>query len=368
MALSWFGGSKQASLGELIAARKYARAIEVLRAQFRGGARDPRLRLQLADVLVLAGRAREATPILSALADEYAREGYAAKAIAVLKKLQKVAPGQPDVERRLAELLHGRLRPADAPARPPAAACEPAAFEFGMEEIGSEGALEIAVEATTGALPTARPPESVPSGTPSAAGAPPATEPVGTEEEFFDTLQDIVEAGEDAAAAEALAPSSAAAAGPFPSPLFGGFSEDELRAVIARLRLLSFEPGDIVVTEGQPGDSLFVLTTGALKAFVRDQTGRNVPVREMPEGSFFGEISMLCERPRSATVTCATRCELLALDRAAFDAIVAEHPRVRQVVQETYEARAGSLEEMLAREGWDATPPPAPSEPETLAR
>jgi CRP-like cAMP-binding protein len=155
---------------------------------------------------------------------------------------------------------------------------------------------------------------------------------------------------------------------PVPSPLFGGFSEDELRAVIARLRLVSFEPGDIVVTEGQPGDSLFVLTTGVLKAHVRDQSGRNVPVREMPEGSFFGEISMLCERPRSATVTCATRCEMLALDRAAFDEIVAEHPRVRQVVQETYEARAGSLEEMLAREGWDATPPPLQQESVTPAR
>jgi CRP-like cAMP-binding protein len=348
MALSWFGGSKQASLGDLIAARKYTRAIEVLRAQFRGGARDPRLRLQLADVLVLAGRAREATPILSALADEYAREGFAAKAIAVLKKLQKVAPGQADVERRLAELLHGRLRPADAPARPPAAAgFEPAGFEFGMEEIGSEDAGEIAVEAT----------------------ASPSAPPVVAEEEFFDTLQDIVEAGESAAAAEALAPSPASAAAPqVPSPLFGGFSEDELRAVISRLRLLSFEPGDIVVTEGQPGDSLFVLTTGALKAFVRDQTGRNVPVRDMPEGSFFGEISMLCEQPRSATVTCATHCELLALDRAAFDEIVAVHPHVRQVVQETYETRAGSLEEMLARDGWDGTPPKAPQESETPAR
>ena len=347
-------GSKQASLGELIAARKYARAIEVLRAQFRGGARDPRLRLQLADVLALAGRPKEAAPILSALADEYAREGYAAKAIAVLKKLQKVAPGQPDVERRLAELLHGRLRPAEPPARPEASAYEPAAFEFGMEEIGSDDAGDDAGRPPSSRRPRwpCRPParrgpsrsSSTRSRTSSRrARAPPRRRPPSR-------------------------PRPRRPSRPVPSPLFGGFSEDELRAVIARLRLLSFEPGDIVVTEGQPGDSLFVLTTGVLKAFVRDQGGRNVPVREMPEGSFFGEISMLCERPRSATVTCATHCEMLALDRAAFDEIVAEHPHVRQVVQETYEARAGSLEEMLAREGWDGTPPPAPDEPGTPAR
>src|SRR5512141_329108 len=102
MALAWFSGQKE-SLADLIARKRYGKAIEVLREQFSDGVRDPRMRLQLADVLVLAGRAREAAPILSALADEFAREGYAAKAIAVLKKVEKIAPGRADVERRLAE-------------------------------------------------------------------------------------------------------------------------------------------------------------------------------------------------------------------------------------------------------------------------
>jgi hypothetical protein len=137
MALAWFG-AKQESLGELIARKKYGRALDVLRTQFRGGARDPRLRMQLADVLVLAGRPKEAAPILVGLADEYAREGFAAKAIAVLKKLQKIAPGQPEVEARLAELLHARMGARVAPAAAP----EPAGgLEIGMEEIGIGEAL-----------------------------------------------------------------------------------------------------------------------------------------------------------------------------------------------------------------------------------
>ena len=123
--------------------------------------------------------------------------------------------------------------------------------------------------------------------------------------------------------------------------------------MIAKFRLLSYEAGDIVVSEGQPGDSLFVLTTGALKAFVRDRAGRNVLVREMPEGSFFGEVSILSGQPRSATVTCASRCELLELDLPALQEIVAAHPHVREVIQEAYESRAGSEEEMQARAGAD---------------
>lgn len=354
MALGWFGGSREASLGELIAAKKYSKAVEVLRAQFREGARDPRLRLQLADVLVLSGRAKEAVPILSTLADEYAREGFAAKAIAVLKKLQKVAPGKPEVERRLAELLHRRIGPSAAP-RPSAEALEPRGLEIGMEEAGADEAVEIGIEG-----PIAPAAASV-AASPASTGAdapPPAEEAAGSEQDFLSTLHDIVEAGEIAAAAAPAAPPASDAPRPAPSPLFSGFSEAELAAVITRFRLISFEPGDIVVSEGQPGDSLFVLTTGALKAFVRDQTGRNVPVRDMPEGSFFGEVSILSGKPRTATVTCAGRCELLELDRAALDAIVAEHPRVREVIQETYRSRAGSLEEMLAREGWEGPPGP----------
>jgi hypothetical protein len=365
MALGWFGGSKEANLGELIAAKKYKKAIEIMRAQFRDGARDPHLRLQLADILVRSGRAKEVVPILSALADEYAREGFAAKAIAVLKRLQKVAPGKPDVERRLAELLHRRLASSAEP-RPPAEAVEPRGLELGMEEIGSGATEEIGIGdyVAPEAISVASSPASAEAPAPAGAPAPPpAEETAESEQDFFSTLQDIVEAGESAAA-KASPPSGATGAPrPAPSPLFSGFSEDELAAVIARLRLIAFEPGDIVVSEGQPGDSLFVLTTGALKAFVRDQAGRNVPVRDMPEGSFFGEVSILSGKPRTATVTCASRCELLELDRAALDEIVAEHPRVREVIQDTYQSRAGSLEEMLAREGWEGPPVPPPEAP-----
>ncbi len=134
--------------------------------------------------------------------------------------------------------------------------------------------------------------------------------------------------------------------------------------MIAKFRLLSYEAGDIVVSEGQPGDSLFVLTTGTLKAFVRDRgPGATCLVREMPEGSFFGEVSILSGRPRSATVTCASRCELLELDLPALQEIVAVHPHVREVIQEAYESRAGSEEEMQARAGGTAPPPTKRREP-----
>ena len=148
------------------------------------------------------------------------------------------------------------------------------------------------------------------------------------------------------ASAAAAPPARPAESGPavpafVDTPLFSGFSRDELVAVIKGLRLLTFEPGDIVLTEGDRGDSLYVITTGTLKTFVRDTTqGGQLLMRRLKEGDFFGEISILSGKARSATVTAATHCEMLELDRATLDQITSSYPHVRQVLEEFYLARA----------------------------
>jgi CRP-like cAMP-binding protein len=62
----------------------------------------------------------------------------------------------------------------------------------------------------------------------------------------------------------------------------------------------------------------------------------------MREGDFFGEISLLTGGPRTATVTAATRCELLELDRATLDEIARAHPRVLDVLRRFSEERAAA--------------------------
>jgi hypothetical protein len=59
------------------------------------------------------------------------------------------------------------------------------------------------------------------------------------------------------------------------SPLFDDFAEKELVALMRELRLLSFDPGDIIVTEEEPGESIFLLARGTAKVFVRDTGSRN---------------------------------------------------------------------------------------------
>jgi hypothetical protein len=361
--LGWFGQG-EASVDEHITRKRYGKAIELLRAELQKRRNDRRLRMKLGDVLVLAGRKKEAIAVLTAVADEMALRGQAAQAIAVLKKVQGLQPGQPDVEEKLAYMIDQRSRPADSPWGQGKGVILPEnpAEELGFDEIGLEGAP-----------PGTTAPESPPAlGEPPARAATPADLGLdlnaGTERAASDpALEDAVLSDEtmrDALVSmieETLRPGAPAGGEPAPdattasvgeTPLFRSFSQAELVALIKGLRLLSFEAGQIVVSEGEPGGSLFVVTSGALRAFVKSPAGRNVEVRQIEEGEFFGEISVLTGQARSATITAAARCELLELDRATLDAISASHPHVRQVLQEFYEQRrANSLETLVRQMG-----------------
>jgi len=76
------------------------------------------------------------------------------------------------------------------------------------------------------------------------------------------------------------------------SPLFRDFSVDEMVAVIAGLKLLSFERGDVILREGDPGASLYMLTSGRVRAFRKEPASeRQKPLGDLDEGAFFGELS-----------------------------------------------------------------------------
>jgi cAMP-dependent protein kinase regulator len=146
-------------------------------------------------------------------------------------------------------------------------------------------------------------------------------------------------------AAPAAAPEAAPRGGSqiVVSPLFRSFSVDEMVAVIQGLKLLSFERGQAILREGQPGGSLYTLTSGRVRAFKKDAaTGKQSILGDLKEGAFFGEMSILTGRPRMASVVALTRCELLELDRPTLDGITKTHPHVWDVLREFAEKRAAA--------------------------
>jgi hypothetical protein len=301
MAMDWFKGSKAASVNELIVRKDYAKAIELISAALEKQDRNERLRLQLAHVLALAGKKAEAGNVLERLADDLAGDGFGTKAVAVLKKMQKLDPNRSGIDERLAALIGSR----------PAPAADRWVDESPPPEIG----LELGEPA-----------------------------PVG-----FTERGDLVPPPERVGQVRSKPATQATGSGALGTPLFRGMSSEEIVAVIRGVRLLSFGPGHIVVTEGEPGDSLFVVTTGLCRAWVRSPTGKYMEVRQLGEGDFFGEISILTGQPRSATITTATPAELLELSRESLDSIIRTHPRVKQVLEEFHARRADSTVEASIR-------------------
>jgi hypothetical protein len=303
------------AIQDLIAKKNYAKAVEAISAELRKRPKDPRLRMQHADVLILANRNREAIPVLLSLADENAQDGYTAKAIAFLKRIEKLEPGRQDVEDRLAHLVQEKVRTAAVPTRSSAPA-------FGLEEFDPSQDISLGGEAT-----------SVPASDTS------ATESL--ELEGMDSIE----------IDEPPAPTSAtqAAKSFLQTPLFAGFDQQELAAIIKGLSFVGCEPGDVLVGEGAPGDSMFVIVSGRAKAYVRDRKGNYMKIKELSEGDFFGEVSVLTGKPRTATITAATEVELLELDKPTLDGITQKYPRVREVLQEFQKKRAQEAVEAIIR-------------------
>lgn len=331
MALSFIARSKSASVAELIAKKNFPKALELLKAELKVRKGDERLRMQLADVLQQTGRTREAVEVLGNLADDLALSGFAGKAIAVLKRVQKLHKS-PDVEEKLSYLIaqEGRRSSFD-PWRQKA--------ETPRQEI-PEGPTEIGLEMAPITVPEAPPaPEPALFAETADAAEPAADFQASIDDVFRDEVASLLE---DIFKAEGIKPQAVEVPRPqlVETPLFRDFSREELVEVIKGLDLRTFQPGEIVMAAGEAGASLFVVTTGRLRAYLRTAEQRYVQLRELKEGDFFGEISLLTDNPRSATVTAASYVELLEMDKKTLDEICSRQPRVREVLQEFYKQRA----------------------------
>jgi diguanylate cyclase (GGDEF)-like protein len=111
---------------------------------------------------------------------------------------------------------------------------------------------------------------------------------------------------------------------PADSPLHA-FSESEVDAIFAAATLRTCAAGDAILTEGEPGDSMFFLVEGSAEA--RLESGKTV--RSYKPGSYFGELSWINPgHRRSATIVASTPIRLQELDQSSIETLLRGHPNV----------------------------------------
>lgn len=97
-------------------------------------------------------------------------------------------------------------------------------------------------------------------------------------------------------------------------PIFQLLSHEERRSLAKRLEPVSLPKGTLIFSTGDPGDSLYIIRSGEVEVFFKDDTGVRVLLETNGKGDFFGEISLLDNGPRTASVVVTEDLDALRMD------------------------------------------------------
>lgn len=114
------------------------------------------------------------------------------------------------------------------------------------------------------------------------------------------------------------------------TPLFASLSPAALESLIEHLALVDLVPGDQLFRQGDAGTTLYVVVEGEVA--VISEGNPRIEVSRLGPGAFFGEVALVTEQPRSATIEATTVTQLLAIDRDVIATLVAEHADVLPVI------------------------------------
>src|SRR6266446_159837 len=111
--------------------------------------------------------------------------------------------------------------------------------------------------------------------------------------------------------------------------LFAELSPDSLVKLGTCLKTAEFPPAEVIVREGAPGVSMYLIKSGLVEVRKKDSTtGIDFLVAQLSEGAAVGEMSLLTGKPRSATVSTVTPTVVFTLTRADFRNLLTQHPEI----------------------------------------
>jgi CRP/FNR family transcriptional regulator, cyclic AMP receptor protein len=122
-------------------------------------------------------------------------------------------------------------------------------------------------------------------------------------------------------------------------PLFSGMKEKDLKRLGKRMQERSFSEGDAVTTQGETGLGFFVIEDGNATVSRNGEI-----VRNLGPGDFFGEVALIDEGPRSATVVATTDLRCRGMTAWEFKPFVEEHPEVAWALLQTMVGRLRAAE------------------------
>eukprot|EP01102_Stenamoeba_stenopodia_P020656 TRINITY_DN813_c0_g1_i1.p1 TRINITY_DN813_c0_g1~~TRINITY_DN813_c0_g1_i1.p1 ORF type:complete len:460 (-),score=93.64 TRINITY_DN813_c0_g1_i1:280-1659(-) len=105
-------------------------------------------------------------------------------------------------------------------------------------------------------------------------------------------------------------------------PILASLTPEERKQVADALVPVEFQPGDVIVKQGELGDTFFIVETGEAIVTKRSNSGEVAEVLRLTKGDYFGELALLHTSPRAATVTALTPMKCVKLDGSAFNKLL----------------------------------------------
>lgn len=131
-------------------------------------------------------------------------------------------------------------------------------------------------------------------------------------------------------------------------PLFEGLSDADLQAFSELCRERGYPKGSVIVFEDDPGDAMYLVADGQVKVVLIAEDGREVILTVLGPGSFFGEMAVIDEEPRSAHVIAMEESSLLVLRREDFHARLKQSPHVAIALLRELSRRLRRADEKIA--------------------
>jgi len=319
----------------------------------RGESSEPSWALKLGECLRKMGNDDEAIKAFSRAAAGYAKADVLLKAVAVCKIILGIDPKHTHTQELLASLYAAQGRPAQPVAPSPRPDAPPPAKRIPSERAMMRSPGWPAQTPTPEPVPQVRPkipapPAPVPPPAPStkvAAQPPPlphlrlaALIPGSRQSVQIPAVGSSIAMSipiDDGFANLLAAPTnphkgagrSTMARFVLPkTPFFSVLTPDLFRLAVERVRLIALAAGEVLFSKGDAGDSLYVVAWGEIAILVPQEVAR------LSEGDFFGEIALLADRPRTATVRATVDSQVLELDRSLLVDLVAASPDLLKVL------------------------------------
>jgi CRP-like cAMP-binding protein len=118
------------------------------------------------------------------------------------------------------------------------------------------------------------------------------------------------------------------------SELFRPFDKADRKRLVELFKVREVQPDEVVVAEGRPTDGLYLLMSGEVEISLQGK-----PMTSLGDGEIFGEMSLLSQKPASATVSAKRRSTVLRLPRERFQELVVTYPQVLVLLSEMADVR-----------------------------